>query len=431
MLTIKVTQNTFLKQSPQFPEILTDNQKVLLAANQEFKIKSYFKQDKHYFVKLATEIAPLGKSGFLLQEHVQIEEIRGVWISHIDSDMLQSEANIKKGLQKLKELGFNTIYPVVWSQGFTFYKSPVAKRFIGSEVSKIFKGRDILAEIIQAAKGDFRIIPWFEYGLITPLGSPLEKSQPDWISLTAKKEKVLINDKGEKVTGDNCWLNPCHPEVQKFMTELIADLVERYDVDGIQLDDHFGMPASMGFDGFTQKLYKDETGGLDPIVNPHAEVWLKWRLSKMNNLLKQIYIAVKSRKEDCIISISPNPLAFSIKNYLSDWQSWQREGLVEELVLQVYRYLLINFEQEVDKIEVKDMRERIPTVIGIVTGLKPANKRITVEAIAAQVQATRQRNFAGFSFFFQGSLFDLGVVGDTPKKREDAFAQLLSTNQFG
>ena len=417
MLTIRITQDTFFKQSIEFSGTLAANQKASVEKNKEFKIKSYFKKDKHYFVKLAEEIAPLGKSGFFFEDHIQIQEIRGVWITNIDSDIYQSENNIEQGLQKLKKLGFNTIYPVVWNRGFTLYKSPITQKIFGSEVAEDFKGRDVLNEIIKAANGDFRVIPWFEYGLMTPPGSPLEIQKPEWLTKT---------NSGGNIQDSNCWLNPCHPEVQQFMTELIADVAERYDIDGIQLDDHFGMPANMGFDSFTKKLYSDETGKAVPKLNSNAESWNNWRMNKISNLLKKVVAAVKSKKGECIISISPNPLDSSIADFLADWQTWERDGIVEELVLQVYRPSLSIFETEVDKAEVKNARNHVPTVVGILTGLKPDDKRVSLDLIKEQVQATRKRDFAGFSFFFQGSLFDLGFEGDTAETRADAFAQLLS-----
>ncbi len=422
MLTLRVTQNTFFKQSTEPSETLLINQKAFVEANSIFHIKSYFKQSRHIFVQLAEQIPPLGKSGFFFEDHIQIEEVRGVWLTNVDSDILDSEANITAGFQQLKNLGFNTIYPVVWNRGFTLYPSPVAEEFIGKKVADQFKERDLLAEIITAAKTHhFRVIPWFEYGLMTPENSPLDKNKPEWITR---------KNTGEKIEDGNCWLNPCHPEVQQFMTELIAHVVEKYDIDGIQLDDHFGMPASMGFDDFTKQLYRDETGGANPTSNPNSSLWKKWRINKVTNLLRQVFTAVKAKKEDCIISISPNPLGFSTRKFLADWHSWEREGLAEELVLQVYNRTPLIFEQELQMPEVKDARNHIPTVIGIITGQRPEDKRVSIAKIKAEVEETRDRDFAGFSFFFFGSLFDLGFEDETPKIRKQAFADLLSINQF-
>ena len=61
-------------------------------------------------------------------------------------------------------------------------------------------------------------------------------------------------------------------------------------------------------------------------------------------LLTQIVSAVKSVRHDCLISISPNPLNFSRTRYLADWQHWADLGLIDELILQVYRDRLAAFK---------------------------------------------------------------------------------------
>ena len=266
-----------------------------------------------------------------------------------------------------------------------------------------------------------RVIPWFEYGLMTPPGSPLTVKKPEWITQ---------ENSGNQIVNHQCWLTPAHPEVQQFMTELIVDVVERYEIDGIQLDDHFGMPATMGFDSFTKQRYKDKTGGGNPSSNPTSFLWKNWRMNQVTNLLQQVFTEVKATKKDCIISLSPNPLSFSIKKFLADWGTWEREGFIEELALQVYRSNLSSFEGEIDKSEVEKARQHIPTIIGVLTGLKGTEKRVSMNWIQEQVQEIRERDFAGFSFFFYGSLLNLIPSEESVIEREQAFNDLLSVDRF-
>ena len=64
------------------------------------------------------------------------------------------------------------------------------------------------------------------------------------------------------------------------------------------------------------------------------------------------------------------------------------------------------FTGEIDKSAVKSARQHIPTLIGIITGLRPDDKRVALKLIRSQTEATRDRDFAGFSYFFYGSLLD-------------------------
>jgi uncharacterized lipoprotein YddW (UPF0748 family) len=440
MLTIRIMKDTFFKSSTESSERLNSDQKFLISKGTELKIKSYFKQGNHYFVKLTQELGLVGKSGFIFENHVQVEEIRGVWITNIDSGILESKKNIKKHLAKLKQLGFNTLYPVVWNKGFAFFKSQIADNTEDTDVTKLasvnlnkeLAGRDVLAEIIeinQAEGHNFRIIAWFEYGLMVHPNAPLVTNKPEWFMLTHEQRKTVDG---------NFRLNPAHPEVQNFMVSLTREVVKNYNIDGIQLDDHFAIHLSMGFDPFTIKLFQSETGSVSPMSNPNLEKFKDWRKGKLTQLVRLIFKGIKAEKKDFILSISPNPLSFSINTALADWQTWEQEGLVEELALQVYRYEkqftfaenIKRFENEIDKPEVIAARNRIPTVIGIMTGLQPNDKRVNLNLIQAQTQETRQRDFAGFSYFFYGSLFEQIPTTETVQNREDTFAKILSTDQF-
>ncbi|MGA1496117.1 MAG: family 10 glycosylhydrolase, partial [Rhodothermales bacterium] len=47
------------------------------------------------------------------------QEVRGVWLTDVDSDLLSSREHIEEGMRYLAENGFNVVYPVVWNGGYT------------------------------------------------------------------------------------------------------------------------------------------------------------------------------------------------------------------------------------------------------------------------------------------------------------------------
>ena len=61
-----------------------------------------------------------------------LREIRGVWITNVDSDVLFTRDRLATAIKDLRALNFNTIYPVVWNWGYTTYPSKVAKQTVGS-----------------------------------------------------------------------------------------------------------------------------------------------------------------------------------------------------------------------------------------------------------------------------------------------------------
>jgi uncharacterized lipoprotein YddW (UPF0748 family) len=320
--------------------------------------------------------------------------IKAVWLTNVDSQVMNSSENLVEGLSRLAELGFNTIYPAVWQRGYTLYPSEVARELTGAVVlpNSPFVGRDLLAEIIELAQPlNIQVIPWFEYGLMVPPRSTIALQHSELLLLDSHGNSQRIQGANHQLD-PNVWLNPVHDRVRKFMVELIADVVCRYPVVGIQLDDHFSFPVELGYDLFTQQLFKQQD----------QANWHEWRGLQLTELLSQIVSSVRSIRPDFIISISPNPLGFSKSRYLVDWQQWCNLGLVDELVLQVYRDDLGAFERELNKAEVRSIKTKIPTLVGILTGLR--TKHVDTDLIQTQVNLTIANQFAGFSCFFYETL---------------------------
>lgn len=327
-------------------------------------------------------------------------EIRGVWLTNVDSDVLFSRDNLRQALRRLARLNFNTVYPTVWNGGYTLYPSQVAEEVIGEKIdpSSDFKDRDVLKEAVEMGHSrKLAVIPWFEFGLMAPVDSDLANRHRDWISNRHDGSQAFkVHD--EEVV----WLNPAHPGVQQFFINMIAEVVAKYDVDGIQFDDHFGMPVQLGYDPYTIRLYQVEHQGKLPPDNPSDAEWMRWRASKLTDLMIRIHAAVKALKPDCLVSLAPNPRAFSYQTYLQDWMTWQQQGLLDELIVQVYRNNLNGFVSELDRPELRTIRSQIPVGIGILTGLRVLN--VDIDQIQAQVRTARSRQFAGVSFFFYESL---------------------------
>jgi uncharacterized lipoprotein YddW (UPF0748 family) len=366
-------------------------------------------------------------------------EIRGVWITNIDSDVLFKRDRLAAAIKDLKELNFNTIYPVAWNWGFTTYPSKVAKRVVGSSWmpktsagillhrsltrTEGLAGRDLMKEMVtEGHKRGMRVIPWFEFGFMAPdksdpAGSNLAELHPDW--LTTKQDGKAIWKEGND---PRVWLNPFRPDVQKFIIDLVTEVATKYDVDGIQFDDHFGLPHEFGYDKFTVDLYKQEHQGKLPPKETQNEEWVNWRANKITLFMRDLFAAVKAAKPKAIVSISPNPYRFAKSFFLQDWARWEREGLVEELVIQLYRDKLETFVGEMNKPEVKLASQHIPVAIGILSGVKP--KPISMKQIQTQVAAVRKQGLAGVSFFFYESLWKLS--NEPLATRKQGFKQMLS-----
>ena len=347
-------------------------------------------------------------------------EIRGVWLTNIDSDVLFEQDKTKEAIALLAKANFNTLYPTVWNWGYTLYPSEIAKSFTGLSLDPTegLQGRDILAEMVELGhEGGMRVIPWFEFGFMAPADSELAKRHPEW--LTARQDGSNIWWEGN--VHQRVWLNPLRPDVQQFMTDLIVEIVSNYDIDGIQLDDHFGYPSELGYDDYTVKLYQEEHDEQLPPEDPQDPDWVRWRADKITDYVETLFHQIKQHNPNAIVSVSPNPQHFSLNSFLLDWHRWERKGLIEELVVQLYRDDNDSFINELEQPEIQAAREHIPVGIGILSGLK--GRPIPWQRIYQQVKIAREHKFAGISFFFYESLWNLAK--ESPTSRQAALKNLL------
>ena len=366
-------------------------------------------------------------------------EIRGVWITNVGSSVLFSPWGIRRALDKLAILNFNTIYPVVWNRGNTFYPSAVAKQVLGRQQAPVFSimhlGTDVLQAMIRLGHHrQLRVIPWFEYGFMVPRHSKLALDHPDWLSTNVSGSPGMSPDWSSILQGNqqaieewrggqNFWLNPFHPEVQDFILQIIIEVITNYDVDGIQLDDHFGLPVEMGYDPVTVQLYQQTHQGQAPPTDPSDPDWVRWRADQLSAFMGKIVETVKSIRPNCLISVSPNSHDFAYSYYLQDWQRWVQNGWIDELVLQVYRNDVNQIQTELSRASVQAARQRIPVAIGLLSGIW--SKPVAIPQLQDQVNLVRQNKLSGVSFFYWESLMGY-LAPESPYQRQRFLKELFS-----
>ncbi|MGB3613674.1 MAG: family 10 glycosylhydrolase [Elainellaceae cyanobacterium] len=332
-------------------------------------------------------------------------ELRGTWLTNIDSGVLLSAVQTAAGVQRLANLGINTIYPTVWNWGYSLYPSAVVGDAVGTPVDPHpgLVDRDLLGEILRAGHdANMSVIPWFEFGLMAPSYSELARRHPDWLARRQDGSQVFMQGRHPRV-----WLNPLHPEVQTFFVDLITEVVSTYDIDGIQFDDHFSWPVEFGYDAYTIDQYRRSHAGEYPPDDPHDPGWMAWRANRLTALMEQIVTAVKRNRPDAIMSLSPNALPFAYDNYLQAWDQWQQAGWIDQLIVQIYRPTVSAFTEELERVIATNIQGYSSVGIGILAGLK--NRALDPSLIAGQVAAVRENGLGGVSFFFFESMRDNAI----------------------
>jgi uncharacterized lipoprotein YddW (UPF0748 family) len=349
-------------------------------------------------------------------------ELRGVWVSDVDSEVMHSRDTMAALAEQVASLNLNALYPVVWSQGETFYPSDVMVRYGAPRISNRYglnaPGRDPVADWV--ALGDrhgLDIVPWFEWGVKVPADSPLARQHPEWLSSDDAGRSTF--DQDGTVTA---YLNFVHPEVQRFYEELAVEFVTRYDVPTIQFDDHLSLKNTFGYDDHTLARYRKETGKAGRPAPDDAD-WLAWRAAKLTQFVARISTAIKSARPGIELSVSPNPYPWSYRNYVQDWPSWVDDGIVDEVVVQVYRDTMKGFEGELRSPVLAKLEGKARLAIGVMAGQKP--RPVPIDMVRDQTAAVRECGFSGVVYFFQESLLRFTAPGETVESRLDGIRRML------
>ncbi len=330
-----------------------------------------------------------------------MEEIRGVWIPNVQySPVLDSRDNTAAAMDLLKKMGCNVVFPVVWNRGYTLFKSKVMQNYGFDAISPHFaaQNRDPLADVIsEAHRVGLKVIPWFEYGFI---GSANEDGSP---ILNKKLEWAARDQQGKMLTTSPhmWWMNAFDPEVQQFLLLLILEVAKNYDVDGIQLDDHFGLPVQGGYDEQTQSLYRQQYH-VEPPINVKDPTWIQWRAHILTEFLRKLYKSVKDigvkKNQPLLMSIAPSVQPYGLDTFLQDSDNWVKEGLVDIVHPQIYRPELEEYKYEVKKIKAQFKADQLKKFApGI--ALTGSSQNLTISDIIMRIKCNRESGLNGQVFF--------------------------------
>jgi len=168
-------------------------------------------------------------------------EFRAVWVSSVETPDWPSAAGLSAAeqqdemralLDRVKATGLNAIILHVRMGGDAMYATPLAPwSMMLTGRSGGDPGYDPLAFAIREAHArgiavhawfnPFRAVAPGEHGPFAP--NHITRTHPSWI----------------RHYGTQTWIDPGIPEARDTVLETILDVVRRYDIDGVHLDDYF------------------------------------------------------------------------------------------------------------------------------------------------------------------------------------------------
>ncbi len=273
--------------------------------------------------------------------------MRGAWIATVgnidwpvrNQSPAQQQNALRTILDHHKATGINTIYLQVRSQCDALYQSqlePISADLNGLQGRQSNPAWDPLQFAIEECrKRGMELHAWLNpYRAVSNVNNlanfaanHVAKQHPEWL-LAAENLRTL---------------DPGLPAVRTYIMTVIADIVERYDVDGIHFDDYF-YPSSNTFnDDVTFNAYPRG-------FSNRAD----WRRDNVNLLIKRLNDTINVLKPWVKFGISPsgiyrnstNPAIGSntggMEHYTrlyADTRKWLQEGWIDYLAPQVYWHI--------------------------------------------------------------------------------------------
>lgn len=231
-------------------------------------------------------------------------EFRAVWVATVNNIDWPSQPGLSVADQKAEmialldraaALNLNAILFQVRPAADAFYDSPFEP---WSEFLTGQQGRapeplyDPLAFAIEEAhKRNLELHAWF---------NPYRAWHPSAKSSVAPDHVLMRKPQWVRVYGANKWLDPGDPEAAAYTQNVILDVVRRYQVDGVHIDDYF-YPYPVTENGKEVDFPDAQTYTMYGNGMDKAD----WRRENVNRFVETLYRNIKSVKPWVKFGISP------------------------------------------------------------------------------------------------------------------------------
>lgn len=227
-------------------------------------------------------------------------EFRAVWVATVQNIDWPSKKGLSSEQQKqeftdlldMNQLnGMNAVIVQIRPSADAFYPSeyePWSEYLTGKQGAAPVPYYDPLAFMIEEThKRGMEFHAWLNpYRAVFNIRSSSLSSE----HITRKHPEWFIN------YGDKKYFNPGLPEVMHFVTDVVKDILTRYDVDGIHMDDYFYPYRIAGKEFPDNAAYRKYGNKLDKDA---------WRRSNCDSIVKMVHEAVLEINPMVKLGISP------------------------------------------------------------------------------------------------------------------------------
>lgn len=271
---------------------------------------------------------------------INYEDFKAMWLSQYDlgnvycsgssqRDKKSFTTYIKKILANVQGLGINTVIVQVRPFADSMYPSeyyPMSSMAVGSYGKNasydpfeiIIEEAHALGLSVQAWINPMRAM------LDTEIGKVDEKyAIRQWYNDTSKKGKYIV------LSSKRWYLNPAYEEVRQLIIDGAREILEKYNVDGLHMDDYFYPTTDTSFDSAAYASYV-KGGGKSKLAD--------WRREQLDLLVSGLYSTVKEYDGNVLFGISPAGNFNTVYNNMyADIYEWcGKDGYIDYICPQVY-----------------------------------------------------------------------------------------------
>lgn len=337
-------------------------------------------------------------------------EIRAVWMSRFEyaqgKSSEESKAFIRNAFQKFHKAGINLILFQVRGNGDAFYQSQYEpwSNLLSDSLGKD-PGWDPLQFALQEAHGlGLELHAWINtFPAWKAENAPPTRSEP-LHPLLAHPDWVVCDSAGNPMQPKAGYISfsPGNPQVQKHIQNVVFDIVENYDVDGLHFD-YIRYPEG------TDKLgYSHDSASVmrfnDSLQNPEAYSHAVWQREQVSRFLTTAYNGITARKPWVKVSAAVLGHAHSAPwngfySVCQDARRWLSTGKIDLLFPMTYTAIHHPYAPYTQAVE----QWRALRYLGryIVPGIAvyKVGKQFTMREVYNQMELLREKEFPGMVFF--------------------------------
>ncbi len=148
--------------------------------------------------------------------------------------------------------------------------------------------------------------------------------------------------------GAYLWASPAVPQVQDHVVQVAADVLTRYPLDGLHLDNVRYPGPGYSFDPFTMAAYASDP--LSPTV-PFSVWQPEFQRAQVTHLVARLQATARAVRPDVQLSVAAWPVyidrwgwgaSSGYNDYAQDAQGWAQQGLVDGVLPMLYSALLVS-----------------------------------------------------------------------------------------